>query len=394
MIISKDIGCSPVDALQKLLEFVRNFDAGRLIYAITRKRVKEDEIKALTFAIREQNLKLEKQKVSLFAFTGSFNDIYTHEDNKIVDTSARLLFGMRSGVKGVKKSVNTFYIKSRRQLPPGSPAPQAIDKSLINASEYQQDLYGLFSFPDCVQELFSEMEKFVKLLYECLIEALRTLSEERLTRQDARRCRELLLEAINVARYKNKTMLDVIKANPQIRKVMEEAKELNPDETNPILQEWMRCRGSEEEKNEFAKKYFHNCRPEDMVKIDLMMALHETDGNLEVLDCMTVFGCDVKRAKTINWLIDNFDQLLPPKCKRGAIPSRYLYVFMKKYTEGVSYDAFLNYFNPRYKNAGGRWNTISKSALSAAAVECTKGKREYTEAFDDFNARLVKLTGR
>lgn len=384
MKISKQIGSSHVEEMEKILSFIEAFDVHKLLYAISEKSLDEDAIVALSLDIREQNVKLERQKKYLFSYTRTCNKKYALEDNKLVDSSARLSHKMRSGISGIKKTVMAFYKKSRRKHFPGGKEPQAIDKSLIATEEYMRDLFGLGSYPDCVKELFRDMVSFFNNMNECLVEARRSLSEEKEIREDQRRCLDLLETACEMCKKQQEFLYDTMKSDPAAQAALLNSKLLQPGDENPVLKAWV---NSPDDRGTFASDYFHNCSPKDVSKIAFYETITEAEGDPNLIACMTLFGCGKEKARRINLAIECFDSLLPETCKRNKIPAIHLFVFMKWCSEGIGYETFLNYFNKRYKEAGGHWGTIGKSAISGVA------QKAYRDAnFDNVKrTMLIKL---
>ncbi len=379
MKISNQIGSSHVEAMEKILSFIEAFDVHKLLYAISEKHLDEDEIDALTLDIRAQDVKLVRQKKFLFSYTKTCNREYALEDNKLVDSSARLSHKMRSGISGIKKTVKAFCRKSRRKLFPGQREPQAIDKSLLASEAYMRDLFGLESYPDCVKELFVSMAAFFNNMNECLVEARRSLSEEKEIRGDQRRCLDLLETACEKCKSQQEFLYEVMKSDPAAQAALLNSKQLQPGDENPVLKAWV---DSVNDKETFASFYYHNCSPKDVSKITFYKTVTEAEGDPNLIACMTLFDCDKEKAHCINLAIKRFDSLLPETCKRNKIPAIHLFVFMKWCSPSIGYETFLNYFNKRYKEAGGLLEPIGKSALSGAA------RKEYR----DENFGKVKRT--
>ena len=388
MKITDQIGSSHVEMMNKILDFIISFDVYKLLYAIYMKKIDTDTIESYTLDIREQNVKLLRQKKYLLKFAETFNKEYTTEDNKCFDTSARLSFKMRSGIKGIKKSVRKFCKRSHRKLKPGEAAPQAIDKSLLSAEEYMKDLFGLETYPECVKELFQEMITLHGNMMECLKESLRVLSEEKETREDYKQCLELLKHACEKCQKNQIIFVEAMRDEPAVKAALLNSISLMPNAGNPVLEAYKNSGG---DKGYFAATYFHNCTLEDVSKISFYKTVKEADGDPMLISCMTIFSCEKEKALQINYAIENFDLLLPIKCKGKKIPAINLHVFMKWCSTQVGYEAFLNYFNKLYKEAGGKWNTIEKSALSGAAAKCAKNHPKYLSVKKTMEKQLDKM---
>lgn len=381
---SPHIGHSHLEQMKLIYEFICRFDVYNLLYAINGKQLDEDEIISLTLGIKDYNAKLSRQKHYLFRFCKSFAKEFAHEDNNLVDSSVKVTWRMRSGVACVKKVFKRFCKVSRKQLPAGTPDPQAIDRSLICSRNYQCELYGLSSYPECVKELFCEMLEFYTNLNECLEEGLRALKEEQQTKGDAHKCYEILKKSCEKSREAQSHFIDAIQSDPELLKMVMANKTLSGDDENPVLKDYKRNTMSKEQ---FAQRYYHNCSPKDVGKITIYDAYSEVSADPSLGFAKVVFGNDEPRIQQINYVIEHFDELLPEKCKRGKIPAANLLFFYEWCRPLVGFESFLNYFNRHYVEHGGKWGTIGKSALSGAQTKdtvCKDGsfKKERTRMLD------------
>lgn len=388
MQITDEIGTSHIDALKKILGFIRSFNVHKLLYAINGRVANEETIRQIKYTIREQHDKLLRQKDYLFRYTGECNDKYALANNKLVDNSHRILYKIRSGVRGIKKTTRSFCKTSRRRWPEGKPAPQAIDRSQLSGMAYMQDLFGLESYPECVKELFTEMLAFYQTMKECLEEGFRTLQEEKVRRKDQVWCLEALQKECERHNKQLEVIKEIINADPQTREALLQNAVLQPN-ASPMMSAWEASQNDETRLKSFASAYYHNCTPDDIRKITIRKFAREADGDPELLECMSVFKCDREKALCINQVIDQFDGFLPEKCKRGQIPSSHLYVFMRWCSATIGYDKFLQYFNKRYLAAGGKWKPIvSKTALSTVSSYLVSPRGEYLRIERDMLARL------
>ena len=387
MQISRQIGSSHLEQMELIAKFISNFDVNRLIYAINGKQLDEDEILSLTLDIQEQKTKLDRQKQHLFRFGKVFNKEWTTDDNKCFDSSLKVSRRMRSGTKGVKNVIRRFCKISRRQLPPGQEAPQAIKVSMISSKNYVVDLFGLSSYPDCVKELFIVMLDFYDTLDECIHEAIRVLDEEKMLKEDKRKLLELFIEACEKSRKNQIHIIEAMESDPEFKAVLMKTASLTSEDANPVLKEWKNSKKEEL----FAVAYFHNCSPKDVGKITLYRTMHAADNDPELMKCMTLFGCDRQKANNILSAIRQFDTLLPEKCKREKIPAMHLFVFKKWCSEGIGCASFLSFFDERYKAAGGHWNTITPSALNGVSTNQYKKIEQLETVKEEMLTKLGKL---
>ena len=384
---SPKIGNSHLEQMNLIYEFICRFDVSNLLYAINGKHLDEEEIVSLTNDIRDYNLKLDRQKQYLFKYCKAFPKEFAHEDNNLVDSSVKVSWRMRSGSAGVKKVFKKFCKVSRKQLPAGVPEHQAHEVSLISTPHYNLDLYGLSSYPECVKALFLAMYEFYTNMSECLEEGLRALKEEKLTKGDSRKCLEILVKSCQKSREAQQHFIEAIMTDPDFKKAVLESKILSGDEENPVLKAY---KGSASSKEQFAQHYYHNCSPKDVGKITIYDAYTEADDDPNLTFSKVVFGNDVAKIGRINYVIEHFDELLPADCKRDKIPAMHLHFFYEWCAPIVGVDSFLKYFDKLYKEHGGKWELVGKSALTGARTKHTLCKDGSTQKLKDKMQAQIK----
>lgn len=386
MRISPKIGNSHLEQMNLIYKFICHFDVNNLLYAINGKKLDEDEIMSLTNDIREYNAKLHRQSHYLFKFCKRFPKEFASEDNHHVDSSVKVSWRMRSGAAGIKKIFKKFCRVSRAKLPTGVPEPQAVDRSLICTKNYELELYGLSSYPDCVKELFREMFEFYTNMNECLEEGLRCIKEVNNIRDDAKKCLEILIMSCEESKKHQKTFLEAIMTDPEMKKAVLNNKKLSGEDENPVLKAYKHTPSNKEQ---FAQRYYKNCLPSDVDKITVYDVTN-ADEDPNMVFAMIVFGKCPDKIYRINYVIEHFDELLPDKCKRGKIPASYLFFFFEWCKPIVGIDSFLKYFDNYYKEHGGHWLTIAKSAISGAQTKHSTCKDGSTQKVKDDMLSKIK----
>ena len=384
---SPHIGNSHLEQMNLIYEFICKFDVANLLYAINGKHLDEDEIVSLINDIGDYHVKLKRQKQYLFKFCKTFPKEFASEDNSLVDSSVKVSWRMRSGSACVKKVFKKFCKVSRRHLPGGVPERQAHEVSLISTENYNLDLFGLSSYPECVKELFRVMFEFYKDLNECLEEGLRTVKEVETTKGNARKCLDILYKACEKSKEAQAHFIEAIMTDPDFKKSVMENKTLSDDEENPVLKAY---KNSGTCKEQFAQHYYHNCSPKDVGKITIYDAYSETDEDPNLIFAKVVFGKDIEKISRVNHVIEHFDKLLPEKCKRNKIPAMNLYFFYEWSKPIVGIDSFLRYFNKYYQEHGGKWEPIGKSAVTGACTKDTQCKDGSTRQLKDTMLKQIK----
>lgn len=264
--------------------------------------------------------------------------------------------------------VKRFCKVSHKQLPAGISERQAHEVSLISTQNYILDLFGLSSYPQCVKDLFKEMFEFYMDLNECLEEGLRTVKEVKIIKGDARKCLEILIQACEKSKKSQRVLIEAILSDPDMKKAVMNNKTFSGDDENPVLKAY---KSNKDSKELFAQKYYKNCSPKDVDKITIHEIESETDEDPYLSFAKVVFGNDETKIRKVNYVIEHFDELLPLKCKRNKIHAMNLFFFYEWSCPIVGVELFLKYFNKYYKEHGGKWGTIGKSAITGANTKHT-----------------------
>ena len=376
---SPHIGNSHLEQMNLIYEFICNFDVNNLLYAINGKQLDEDEIVSLTNDISEYHVKLKRQKQNLFKFCKTFPKEFASEDNRLVDSSVKVSWRMRSGAACVKKVFKKFCKVSRKQSPDGVSERQAHEVSLINTQNYVLDLYGLSSYPLCVKELFRVMYEFYVDLNVCLNEGMRTVKEVETIKGDARKCLDILIEACEKSKKNQRVLIEAIMTDPDMKNAVMKNNTFSGESENPVLKEF---KNKPDNKEQFAQKYYKNCSPKDVDKITIY-EVTSVDEDPNISFAKVVLGNDEEKIQKINYLIGRFDGLLPKHCKKEKIPAMILFFFYEWCKPIVGIESFLKYFDKYYKEHNGQWEPIGKSAITGARSKHTRCNDGSTQKIKD-----------
>ncbi len=384
---SPKIGNSHLEQMNLIYEFICHFDVYNLLYAINGKQLDEEQIVSLTNDINDYNAKLSRQKQYLFKYCKTFPKVFAHEDNNLVDSSVKVSWRMRSGSACVKKVFKKFCKVSRKQLPEGVPEHQAHEVSLISAKNYVLDMFGLSSYPQCVKELFLVMFDFYTNMNECIEEGMRALKEEKVTKGDAKKYLDILIKSCEKSKKNQQVLIEAIMTDPEMKKAVMRNKTLSGEDENPVLKAY---KNNASNKEHFAQKYYHNCSPMDVDRITIYEVNSEADEDPIMSFAKVVFGDDEVKILKINYLIENFDKLLPTECKRDKIHAMNLYFFFEWSKPIVGVESFLKYFDKYYKEHGGQWELIGKSAITGARTKHSQCKDGSTQKLKDKMLEQIK----
>ena len=229
------------------------------------------------------------------------------------------------------------------------------------------------------------MYEFYEDLNECIEEGLRTVKEVKNIKGDSRKCLDILTKSCEQSKKNQRTLIEAITLDPEFKKAVVKNKTFSSDE-NLVLKDF---KMNSSHKEQFAQKYYKNCSPKDVDKITIY-EVTSVDEDPNMVFAKVVFGDNEMRIHKINYVIEHFDELLPEKCKRNKIPAMYLYFFYERCKPKLGGESFLKYFNKYYKDHGGRWEPIGKTALTGARSKNTLCKDDSTKKLKDEMLRQIE----
>ena len=364
------------DTLKMLIEEAGNFEKENVLHAVSTKLYTVEDVKALTFHIRENQYKLEKEVLALEVFSKKFPFTYATKNNKCFDTVTILLNRMRQNISGTKKLYKRFCLTNRKHEPVKDGKrvkPSAFAHSQLNHKLQIRQLFGMEVYDDCVSELCDAMEDFFFCLHKGLLISLDTIKLENMVRND-----DVMLKYIYDA-GRDKVMQNLPKT---IFKYI----------SNDILNEdeLAKRKANAKSLQEFIRANYHTVDEESFKIHAIVTAISEgrQDGltGIETL----LWGDNPEFVKKVRFLIAHFDELNPGgysdnNTKKKKLKAKYVAMFMKwcRITATGNEKKFIEeYFNVEYH---GNYECVGSSSVNSA-------KNKFSdEEYNDFLALLKRI---
>lgn len=310
----------PRTGFDTVLSAAKNFNCDRFVYAIQYKNVKEETIIKLRDDVAFHRKLVEKEHERLLAFSQTFNKEFVTKDNRCFDSAMILMKKLRSSISGTKRAIMRFCPRVRRD----ALARQLSDKlvsaytySYITSDIYQLDLFKFEGYPDCVSDLYNEMEKFFTLLIRSIQLCQQVLLDEANVRKDHRYCHSLFED------FKEKVLKEIAELITMFRADHPDLQE----ENNAVIA----CRNNYDSDLAWAPNGFHNGTVLQVKQLIIKQFLEQqSENDLTPIETL-LFGNDPENVHKIRHIIMNFGELLPPNYNRDHLPAKYIQMFMQYY---------------------------------------------------------------
>ena len=368
------------EGITAVQEALRNFDKDHFIYAFRMGIWKEEKVEALTTQLQSKRPKFEKEFKKLQKFSETFVKTYALNNNACYSLTMEGLKKMKSFFASIMNIFKTFIPKTRERhrnfhliLKPKS----LYSCSSICSNIYMKDFFQFYGYPQCVVDLYNEIEKlfilFLSSLQICSLVA-KTVNE---TRKNNKICDDYLEQQEN----------DILESISGIISVFSADKLDEEISRHPKLREFLNCQDNANR----ASMFYHVLT---YVELQLFVILKKL--NLESKYNITeeefsLFGNDVEKILQCRYIIQYFDKLLPPgKYKPGKklyAKTVKMFLYWAKIKSGKEKDA-VRYFFRKYKESS--FNThqeVGYGAINGQGSNVLQDKDEYNK----FEERLKNL---
>lgn len=308
-----------LDNLNKVMKIIENYGdhgAQQLMYALQMNNIDIDEIDRLSIYIVDARERLEKELKRVKQFEKTFNQEFATDHNGYYNAVAELLRKMRSHLSVLKMVLS----KTCPRKHPNKnvchkyniPSKSIYDKSMLALTDYQEDAFGLPSYPDEVNGLHTELLKLFNAENECFTICHNIIEEEEEIRKDPHWAKCLL------DKYRNKAYK---RLRSSIMLVSKEAIET----LKTITPSYLSYQQASSEEN-FAANDFHEHNVIDMDHFCLI-ELMEKDNEFTDEE-YALFGKAPETIRKVKKAIACFDDCLPDDFKTSKL-GEYQYMFCK-----------------------------------------------------------------
>lgn len=363
-----------LDNLNKVMKIIENYGdhgAQRLMYALQMNHIDIEEIDRLSIYIVDARERLEKELKRVKQFEKTFNQEFATDHNGYYNAVAELLRKMRSHMSVLKMVLS----KTCPRKHPNKnvchkyniPSKSIYDKSMLAITDYQEDAFGLSSYPDEVNGLHTELLKLFNAEKECFAICHSIIMEEEAIKKDPKRAK-YLLDKYRMKTYQHFKNIVMLITDEYI----EELKTITPA--------YISYQKSSSEEN-FAANDFHEHNNADMEHFCLI-ELMEKDKDFTNED-YALFGKAPETIKKVKKAIAFFDDCLPDDFTKKKL-GEYQYMFciwaMPDNIKGMN-----NYLIKHYS---GKYKLTKYGGVSKHSSKYNKNAPEVTVFYSRIDAHL------
>ena len=373
--------CNPEEGIDQIIEAASRFNADRFLYAIKYKDWDEKKLKLKAEEVAFYRKKFETELDKLVEFAKVFNKEFATVNNKCYSSALVLLRKLKSGISETKKLFLDFCPRARRESiyhAIGNNPVSAFNYSKLSANAYQLDLFEFEGYPDCVNELYNEMEKFFTVLIRSIQLCKQVLDDEKQIRSDNKYCKLLY----------DKFKENVLGVITDLFMVFQRDSECLTEEYNPAIA----SRNHYENDEAWAPVGYHNYTKTEVKQLIIKQMLDEKEGNDLTRAEILLFGNDVQKVHKYRHIIRHFDELIPGSYHRQHLPAKYVQMFLR--FVGISKGrekAAVGYFNEIYlSSAGHKFHTIAYQSVNACKQEVME---DLDGSYEEFESDLRNRFG-
>lgn len=373
--------CNPEEGIDQIIEAASRFNADRFLYAIKYKDWDEKKLKLKAEEVAFYRKKFETELDKLVEFAKVFNKEFATVNNKCYSSALVLLRKLKSGISETKKLFLDFCPRARRESiyhAIGNNPVSAFNYSNLSANAYQLDLFEFEGYPDCVNELYNEMEKFFMVLIRSIQLCKQVLDDEKQIRSDNKYCKLLY----------DKFKENVLGVITDLFMMFQRDSECLTEEYNPAIA----SRNHYENDAAWAPVGYHNYTKTEVKQLIIKQMLDEKEGNDLTRAEILLFGNDVQKVHKYRHIIRHFDELIPDSYHRQHLPAKYVQMFLR--FVGISKGrekAAVGYFNEIYlSSARHKFYTIAYQSVNACKQEVME---DLDGSYEEFESDLRNRFG-
>ncbi len=335
--------------LIKIIEAAQKFEEDRFLEGIRQRCYTAEDIQVTIDHIREYQAKLDTEARALVYFSQTFLQQYATNNNSCFETAHMLFNRIRSTLKASRAVFRKTCPIRRRLQPTMNEKPSIYLRSVLANGDCNRDLFGILSYEDSVQTLYSEMQAFFTTIITTLGLCRYMMKMEEAIREDGERCEQIYKDC-------EKKALNGIR---EVTKLLTSVKVLPESELS------LRKANARSIKD-FYRENYHKWDSEDFkmsVAIDVLRK-----GRSEGLtdDETKLWPDNPQQALRVRNVIGRIDTMRDIEGSNGKLKSAFL-VELIKWARLESQDkekAFYDYFCKQYKQQGGRYGTPGWNAVS------------------------------
>lgn len=333
--------------LLMILRAAEKFNEDRFLEGIHQRCYTAEDIQQAIDQVRAYQARLNTEARALVCFSHTFLQEYATDNNKCFETAHALFNRIRSTISASRKVFKKTCPIIRKRQPQQAGRPSVFLRSVLARGECPQDMFGLFSYEESVQTLYSELQAFFTIIITTLGLCRYMIRTEQAIREDGDRCAQIYRDC------EKKVMSGV----RELTKFLSTTKALPESE---LAERKAKARSMKD----FYKENYHKW---DTGQFRMLVALEVLNkghnAGLTDLEALLWSG-DHAKALRVREVVARFDELDNVEGQKGKLNSGTLVSFLKwcavdaDKEKKLYEEYFCKEYHGRYQKL--RWNGVSQ----------------------------------
>lgn len=333
--------------LLMILRAAEKFNEDRFLEGIHQRCYTAEDIQQAIDQVRAYQARLNTEARALVRFSHTFLKEYATDNNKCFETAHALFNRIRSTISASRKVFKKTCPIIRKRQPQQAGRPSVFLRSVLARGECPQDMFGLFSYEESVQTLYSELQAFFTIIITTLGLCRYMIRTEQAIREDGDRCAQIYRDC------ERKVMGGV----RELTKFLSTTKALPESE---LAERKAKARSMKD----FYKENYHKW---DTGQFRMLVALEVLNkghnAGLTDLEAL-LWSDDHAKALRVREVVARFDELDNVEGQKGKLNSGTLVSFLKwcavdaDKEKKLYEEYFCKEYHGRYQTL--RWNGVSQ----------------------------------
>ena len=331
--------------LLEIIAALEQFEQDRFIAGIQARHYTKYDIEQALDMVNTYQSRMNIEARSLVRFSETFIQQFATDNNKCFETAERYFNRIRSTLCAIKKVFQKTTPRSMVQLPEGTQQPTVFERSSLSYGACVMDMWGLSSYDDCVQELYSRLETLMTTAAASLALCHQMIENEEKIRQDVHQLKNIYNESCEQLMSSVREFADFLGAVQQMPET-----------------ELSERRKKSRSMDEFLKNEYHNVPKKEFKKYVFLEVMRKGRNEGLTEEETYLFHDDREKVIMVRKAIEHFDEM-NVEGQLGKLDSTQIVYFLKwcaveKKKEKRLYQYFCDNYKGRYKLLV--WSAVSK----------------------------------
>ena len=331
--------------LLEIIAALEQFEQDRFIAGIQARHYTKYDIEQALDMVNTYQSRMNIEARSLVRFSETFIQQFATDNNKCFETAERYFNRIRSTLCAIKKVFQKSTPRSMVQLPEGTQQPTVFERSSLSYGACVMDMWGLSSYDDCVQELYSRLETLMTTAAASLALCHQMIENEEKIRQDVHQLKNIYNESCEQLMSSVREFADFLGAVQQMPET-----------------ELSERRKKSRSMDEFLKNEYHNVPKKEFKKYVFLEVMRKGRNEGLTEEETYLFHDDREKVIMVRKAIEHFDEM-NVEGQLGKLDSTQIVYFLKwcaveKKKEKRLYQYFCDNYKGRYKLLV--WSAVSK----------------------------------